>query len=103
MPEYKEKDITMKNLRRWQFENGIRVNEMDDYGSINYLDVYKGEKFLGSIYPPNRMNLEMCCRDLDAGKDPVTYEWFDGLGNACTLDGWQPDPLELLIHSLFSF
>lgn len=101
MPGHKEKGETnMQNLRRWKFENGIRVNEEIDQDGINYLDVYNGDSFLGSIFPADRKDMEMCCRDLDTGKDPITYGWRDGLGNDCTLDGWQPDPLKLLYRAL---
>lgn len=68
----------------WSFENGIEVYEIN----CDALKVVKDDKVLGYIYPANDDDMELCKRDLDAGKDPITAGWEDGNGNTCTLNGW---------------
>ena len=34
------------------------------------------------------VDMQACIDKLDAGLDPVTDNWEDGLGNSCCADGW---------------
>lgn len=67
----------------WSFENGIEVYDVDDA-----FKVYNGDTLLGYIYPADSEDMNKCRKELDAGKDPITAGWEDGLGNSCSLCGW---------------
>lgn len=76
-------------MRTWKFENGVTVKESPFDKDLHMFEVYHGEKFLGGIYPSDIAAMRSCIADLNKGEDPITYNWEDGCGNSCTLDGWE--------------
>lgn len=45
-------------------------------------------KYLAIIYPADMGDYLECVKLLNAGHGPISDGWEDGLGNACTMDGW---------------
>lgn len=45
-------------------------------------------RLLGCICPGAPEDFEECLKALDAGEDPITDGWEDGVGNTCVYDGW---------------
>lgn len=90
----KEKD---GDMREWKFINGIKVCEAEyDYDhDLHMFKVYNESfygdtyRFLGDIYPNSIEHMEECIAKLDEGEDPITGSWEDGLGNVCSLEGWE--------------
>lgn len=78
-------------MREWDFENGITVEECAYDYDLHCFKVYDNGKHLGSIYPATIEDMESCIEDLDAGYDPITSGWEDGMGNVCNIDGWGED------------
>lgn len=74
--------------QEWIFENGIKVQEMAFDADLSCLKVFRGDNYLGTIYPQNKDDMEHCMNDLDNGSNPVTDKWEDGRGNTCSLFGW---------------
>lgn len=81
-------------LRDWSFENEIEVYEEAYDSDLHCLKVYSGEKFLGTVYPSSIEDMQQLFEELDAGNDPVSSGWEDGLGNTCTLAGWGSEKSE---------
>lgn len=75
-------------MRKWEFEDGIRVEEVAYDYDLHSFDVYNGERYLGSIYPACVEEAQKCIDELDNGSNPVADGWEDGMGNTCTADGW---------------
>ena len=76
-----------KEMQEWKFENGIEVYEGEYDYDVHCFKVYKGN-YLGTVYPETVEDMNACIERLDAGFDPISDGWEDGLGNACTLNGW---------------
>lgn len=81
-------------MKKWSFENGIKVHENEYDADLHCLKVYNNNKYLGTVYPQTIENMESCFKDLEAGIDPISGGWEDGCGNSCTLDGWNNDDEE---------
>lgn len=75
-------------MKNWTFDNGIEVYESEFDYDLHCLKVYNGDNYLGTVYPDSIEDMKSCFKDLDAGNDPITGGWEDGMGNSCTLDGW---------------
>lgn len=74
-------------MKEWKFENGIEVYESEYDHNVHCFKVYKGN-YLGTVYPETVDDMNACIERLDAGFDPISDGWEDGMGNACTLNGW---------------
>lgn len=75
-------------LGTWEFENGIRVVEKQLGGDLHCFECYdEGGLYLGMV-TPSAEDLAGRRADLDAGRDPVSAGWEDGMSHACTMDGW---------------
>lgn len=75
-------------MRKWIFENRIKVYEVDFDYDLHALEVYHNKRYLGTIYPADIADMETCFDELDKGNDPIDGHWEDGLGNSCSLNGW---------------
>lgn len=75
-------------MREWNFSNGITVEEIEHDYSLHAFEVYHNGKHLGNIYPDTIEDMENCITELDAGHDPISGGWEDGLGNSCSMNGW---------------
>lgn len=76
-------------MKSWEFKNSIKVFEEDYNYDLHCLKVYKGESYLGTVYPGTIEDMHECMKCLDNGDDPITDGWEDGCGNPCTLEGWE--------------
>lgn len=75
--------------KHWDFENGLRVVEEDFDADLHCFKCYnKDGDYLGRIVPSCIEDMRSCIADLDAGNDPITSGWEDGIGNACAWKGW---------------
>lgn len=75
-------------MREWTFKNEITVEEIAYDGDLHAFEVSHNGKRLGSIYPDTIEDMKSCITELDAGHDPISAGWEDGLGNSCTMNGW---------------
>lgn len=82
------KTINDNGMTAWIFEDGIEVYESSYDYDLYCFRVYNGDVLLGTIYPDTIENMNCCIKALDDGSNPIADGWEDGLGNACTLDGW---------------
>lgn len=78
-------------MREWKFENGIEVIEKEFDYDLHCFKVYNGEKYLGTVYPADIEDMEGCIERLDDGYNPVNDGWEDGMGNRCSIEGWEND------------
>lgn len=78
----------MDAIRTWEFANGIIVLEQEFDYDLHCFEVYNGDIYLGKVVPGSLKDMESCIDALDNGEDPISAGWEDGLGNACTLEGW---------------
>ena len=78
----------MINMLEYWINNGYEIVKMKFDGDLCRFDVWFAGKFLGSVYPADSVEMKACIDKLDAGLDPVTDNWEDGLGNSCCADGW---------------
>ena len=75
-------------MKEWKFENGIEVYEKEyDYYAPCF-EVYNEDEYLGTVYTSSGEDTTECVERLDAGFDPISDNWEDGMGNSCTLNGW---------------
>lgn len=76
-------------MKEWNFENGIRVVEEDCDDELHCFKAYNNNEYLGTIFPDTLEDMKDCIKCLNRGEDPISGDWEDGLGNSCTLDGWE--------------
>lgn len=77
----------MGMLDSW-VNNGYLIKKMEFDGDLCRFDVWSHGEFIGSVYPVDSAEMQACIAKLDAGLDPVTDNWEDGLGNSCSASGW---------------
>lgn len=83
-----EKSYDFNDMACWSFENGIEVYEKDFDYNLHCFKVWRGDKYLGGIYPNSIEDMEHCIKCLDDGSEPITDSWEDGHGNCCDRNGW---------------
>nr|DAG73559.1 MAG TPA: hypothetical protein [Caudoviricetes sp.] len=75
-------------MKEWKFENGIEVYEKEYDYDAHCFEVYNEDEYLGTVYTSSGEDTTECIERLDAGFDPISDNWEDGMGNSCTLNGW---------------
>ena len=78
-------------MKKWNFNNGITVEEKEYDRELHCFAVFSKAKYLGDVYPETIEDMESCVEDLDEGNDPISAGWEDGLGHPCTFDGWNEE------------
>lgn len=76
-------------MKTWEFENNIRVEEAEFDYDLHILKVYHNDDYLGSILPLDIDDMYKLFEQLDNGSNPIEDKWEDGMGNTCTIDGWE--------------
>lgn len=76
------------NRVEWRFTSGITVIEDRTDGT---LEVRNECRTLGYIVPGDSDGMTECERRLDAGEDPISGGWEDGIGNRTSINGWGQD------------
>lgn len=78
----------MNEMLDFWVNNGYVIRKMEFDGNLCRFDVWFAGELLGSVYPADLVEMQACIDKLDAGLDPVTDNWEDGLGNSCCATGW---------------
>ena len=86
----------MKELREWNFRNGVEVCERYFEGGklhgfkVYYTKIYDGydNDYMGAIIAKDEYDFEKLAARLNKGEDPIQYQWDSGRGHTCTVDQW---------------
>lgn len=72
----------------WSFPDGIQVRECGrSFEVYAWLPQRQAYRFLGFVWSTSD-SFSSYCHRLDAGENPVSGHWSDGIGHTCTSDGW---------------
>lgn len=76
-------------MKIWKFKDiELTIIESEFDYDLHWFKCYKGDVYLGGIYPSSIKEMNDMIEALNRGENPITEGWEDGLGNICTLEGW---------------